>query len=383
MSQTTKSRRPSAWEISSRVLRFFKPNRAGLVICVLLPTLLATIYYGMIAADIYVSESAFSVRMEQGNSAAEMSSAMPNLFPSMGQQDQLTVNAYVHSRGAVQALQERMDLLGIYRSDRADTLARLSDKVSQEQLLKYFRRMVTVVYDERALISSMQVRAFTAEEAQRLNEALLEEAETFVNGLSEQMREDDISFAAKQLKEAEADLLVADQAMAEFRTTNRNFDPLSASTGTLSLTQTLQGKLVEKRTQLAAARGVMTGRNQYVRNLEREIAALERQIDEQVNVLTEKGPGGISTVLQQYNTLFMNHKFANKRYEMALVSLEGAEIKANRKSIYLTRITAPSLPEEAVEPRRLYRIFSVFFLSMAAYGMALLIAASIGDHIRK
>ncbi len=371
------------WRFLTWLVMLFAPLRGGLLLCVAVPTLLATLYQGLIASDIYVSESAFSIRQEKSTGGlTELGMAIPAL-QGAGQQDLLTVNTYILSRSMVDELDKKLDLQAIYRHADADRLARLKIDANQEELLNYYRSRVLIHYDERAQISTLNVQAFTSEDAKLLNETILELAETFVNQLSAAMREDSISFARSQVTMAEKEMISANKALSGFREENRNFDPALASQGVGSLLLGLETKIAEKRAELDAARGTMTSRNQNLRNLEREVAALERQVTSQNRRLTGGTSDTLGRQLENFTSVSLLQDFAVKRYGLALVSLEAAQAEAARKNIYLARIVAPSLPDIATEPRRFYRVMSVFFLTLAGYAMLLLIAASIGDHIRK
>lgn len=371
------------WFHLAGILSSMSPARLGLWLLVVLPTLITVLYQLLIAAPIFVSESAFTVRLERPQLGGDVGMVIPGLFTQSGQQDQLTVNRFIQSRGMVEALGKQTDLKTIYGSGKADFVAALDRDVTKEEMVDYFRRMVVVEYDERAVISTLHIKAFSAEEAQALNTAVLEQAEWFVNAMSAKIRSDSIAFAQEQVAVAERELAEANDNMTAFRESNRNFDPAQAAGGAGSLILGLQSKLAEKRAELDVARGSMTAQNPRLRQLSREVAALERQVTQQTAVLTGGKPDTLSRQIADYTAVALKQEFATKRYGLSLAGLEAAQAEAGRKSIYLTRVIEPSLPDVAVEPRRWYNIASVFFLSLAGYGLLLLVAASIGDHIRK
>lgn len=374
-----------SWTLLVALARFFSPMRAGLLLFVVVPTALAIGYYGFIASDIYVSESAFSVRSDKASAQpTDSGTLLPALLASATtSSDQLVVNSFIISRGAVEALQGVLDMPAIYRNSLADKYARLSDDATREEIVEYYQDMVTLLYEEHSMITTLKARAFSAEEAQKLNNALLEQAESFVNRLSEQMRNDSMAFAAKQAKAAEKDLMAASKALTAFREANSNFDPTLSSQGAVALVQTLRNQLTERLVKRDALQGVMTAKNPQIIALNREIESIEQQVKQEEAKLVSAQPNALSKQLEDYSSLVLNHEFATKRYGLSLAALEVAQADAGRKQIYLTRVVSPSLPQEAAEPRRIYRVFSVFFLSALAYSMLLLVALSIADHIRR
>ena len=65
---------------------------------------------------------------------------------------------------------------------------------------------------------------------------------------------------------------------------------------------------------------------------------------------------------------------------MALTSLEQARNDAQRKQLYLERIVQPSIPDNAVEPRRLRNVFATFILGMVAWGILSMLVAGVREH---
>jgi len=375
---------PLIWRVLAFLVRVLSPQHAGLLLCVAIPTLVTLGYQTLLAADLFVSESAFSVRMDNATSGLSEAGVMfAGLQIGSGSHDQLAVNTYIHSQAMIEHLEKSVGLRAMFRHPNADRFSRLPDNATAEEVLDYYQRRVAIHYDDRGQISVLKVRAFTAADAKRLNEAILEAAELFVNQLSASIRKDSVAFAQEQVGLAEQGLIDATRILGTFREQNHNFDPARTSEGIGAILQGLQGKLSEKRAALDIARGTMTPQNPYVHTLTREIAALERQIAAQTETLTGDDPQAIGKKLESYSTLALRHQFAMKRYEMAMTALEAAQAEAGRKSIYLTRVVPPPLPDEATEPRRGYTVLSVLFISLAAYAMLVLIAASVYDHLRQ
>ncbi len=374
-----------SWRMFAALVTLFSPRRLGLLLWVVLPTVVALLYYGLIAADRYVATSAFTVRNEQSAGALLMGAeiGLGSLGFGSGNNDQLAVNTYIRSHAILAPLEEKIGLRALFRSDKADGWSRLAENATQEELLAYYRERVNIVYDERARITTLSVAAFTPEQAQQLNAAILEAAEQYVNQLAIAMQEDSIAFARREVKDAEAELLESSRELNRFRQQQGDFDPAKRGEGIAGIVQQLEGAIAAKRAQLEAARGTMTAQNPYIRNLTREIAALERQTARYGDKLLTTDPDTNVARLDEYSGLVLLQEFATKRYQLALSALETTQAEASRKHVYLNPVVPPNLPQEATEPKRLYTIFSVFFLSFAAYTLLLLLAASVHDHIRK
>ena len=94
---------------------------------VVLPTLLAAVYYGLIASDIYVSEARFSVRTsEQGGiSGGVLISIFTGTAGESSSEDAAIVAEYILSQDMLTELDKRLDLRKHFSSHNVDFLSRL------------------------------------------------------------------------------------------------------------------------------------------------------------------------------------------------------------------------------------------------------------------
>ena len=97
--------------------------RVGLV---LLPTLIAAVYYGAIARDRYVSEARFVIRTasKPANLAGGLGALMQLIGMSRSEDDAYAVRDFLTSRDALHELESRIDLRAIYRNRDADPFIR-------------------------------------------------------------------------------------------------------------------------------------------------------------------------------------------------------------------------------------------------------------------
>src|SRR6202042_3803136 len=105
---------------------------------------------------------------------------------------------FLSSRDALEILQSKFQLktsFGQHGIDRISRFAGLSGDDSFEALLRYYRKhVIETAFDSISSIMTLTVRAFDATDARRINEALLEMSEDFVNCLNERARADLMSF---------------------------------------------------------------------------------------------------------------------------------------------------------------------------------------------
>ena len=92
------------------------------------------------------------------------------------------------------------------------------------------------------------------------------------------------------------------------------------------------------------------------------------------------GSGSFSAQAPEFERLALQSEFADKQLGVALAALESARSEAARKQLYLERLVQPSLPDKAMEPRRVRSIATVFLFGLLAWGMGSLILAAIREH---
>jgi capsular polysaccharide transport system permease protein len=68
-------------------------------------------------------------------------------------------------------------------------------------------------------------------------------------------------------------------------------------------------------------------------------------------------------------------------YQSALSSLEQARAEADRQQRYLAVFTTPSVPEDAVYPRRIQNIAMLIVIVVSIWGIGTLIVYSVRDHM--
>lgn len=122
-------------------LRLKNANRLFLG-TVVVPTVLATVYFGFIASDIYVSESRFVVRSPQRQSqTGSLSALLQGTGFSRAQDDTYPVIDYIESRDALKELNRGNYILDAY-GNRGDLLSRFLRQFddSFESLWKYYNK---------------------------------------------------------------------------------------------------------------------------------------------------------------------------------------------------------------------------------------------------
>ena len=111
-------------KVVKKILRFLKSRITSLmkqflfVGIVFIPTVLSTIYFGLIASDVFISESKFIVRAPQQQvSGSALGVLLQGTSFARAQDDSYTVQDYIQSRSSIKDVAEQIDIINVYKSN--------------------------------------------------------------------------------------------------------------------------------------------------------------------------------------------------------------------------------------------------------------------------
>jgi capsular polysaccharide transport system permease protein len=351
------------------------------LLTVIIPTSLAVLYFGCLASDIYVSQSQFVVRSPDKPATTGLGVLLKSVGFSSAGDEVFASQDYVLSRDALKALNRKHAVELAYTRPGVSIFDRFNPlgwNGSFEDLYTYYGRKVGVEHDATSSITTLSVKAFTADDAFRFNKQLLEQAEGLVNRLNTRGQHDLIQYAQREAEEAEQAGLRASQELARYRNQRGVIDPERQATVQLQMVSKLQDELIGARTQLLQLRA-LAPENPQVPLLETKVGGLTREIEAALGRVSGAS-GSLSETAVRYQRLQLEREFADRRLTAALTSLQEARNEARRKQAYVERIVQPSLPDEAEQPRRLRGIFATFVLGLVAYGIMSMLLAGIREH---
>lgn len=355
------------------------------IIIVILPTVIASLYYGFIVSDIFIAETRYSLRSTSDRQVSGIIDAVLSGGGSTGAgEDTQIVRDYILSRDMLEKLDNLLDLREYFQSTEVDIFSRIDKDASLEDFLDYYRNMIVVKIDNNSQITTLLVKAFDAEMAKNIASAVIEFSEALVNSMSERIIEDTLRFAREEVDSAEIRVRKTSNALTQFRSKNKSIDPGQETSAVLGIVTGLEHQLASAQTELTQTRSYMQEDSPQVIALISKVKALENQVVDERKRLTS-GDGSTSdytSLIDRYEPLLLDQKLAEQRYASAITSLEIARAEAHRKRRYLITFVEPRIPEEPLEPRRITMIFTIFTVLSLLYGIGGLIWSAIKDHMR-
>jgi len=347
---------------------------------VVLPTALAVLYFGLLAQDVYISESRIVVRNPDQSAPSVLDVALDQSGFGQPSEGNSTVVAYLQSRQAVEEGNTDGFFTAAYSGDNVFWLDRFGGfgGTSDEEFYRYFTHRLSVDEGASTQVLTIRVSAFDPAEAQTINKRLVEQSEALVNGLAGRAQADLIEIAEGEVEAASEAARLAALELANFRNTSGIVDPQQQSEVGLQMISKLQDQLIAAQTRLRQLR-TYTPQASQIPFLQTQVNELQSQIANARSELTG-GRASLSAAQAQYQELQVNVEFAESQLAVTRASLQEARAEARRQQAYLEQISAPNLPDYPVQPRRLRSIMATLMLGLLAWGVLYMLVIGVREH---
>ncbi|KAB2643165.1 MAG: hypothetical protein DVB29_06420 [Verrucomicrobia bacterium] len=367
-----------------------------------MPTLLSVLYFGFIASDQYETTTDYIIKSQSPSyeGASPLSLIGLNGGDTAAAHDNSMLQAYVGSQQILHDLSADLNLRKIFASSEIDWFSRLKSypdlfkrlsgqktrrtslhDISDEELLRYWHKMVRIVPGNAPGTSTLEVKAFTPEDAKLIADHVLILGEQLVNRVSARTVKDALRFALKEVDDAHERAIRAFDQLQELQVKVQQVDPVGYAKVRSEIQAKIESELsaIQAQTELLRknlpedAPGIQLAKNQVI--------SLQSQLLKEKFKSTAADQGASATeVLNEFAKRQLESEFAAKDYLAALSALETARVNANRQSRYLEAFDLPELPDKPSYPRRWYDILSVLALSSLCWAVWSLFIAGVREH---
>lgn len=357
---------------------------ASFVAIVLVPALVAGLYYGLIASNQYATEARFSLRNGEPG-ITDMLGGLTGGGGSQQTQDSEIITDFARSRAMIEALESDADLRHVFSRDGVDYFSKFKPGKPIEDLVRYWRKRVDAHYERMSGIITLEVRAFTPEDSLMLTEKVLRRCETLVNNLSQRSRRDALDQATRELTRAETQLKGATAGMREAQNSEGVLDATVEAEAINKIIMALRLEVARAQQQIAGQGDTVSSEAPQVRVLNARVQTLQDQISKYSNQIADKGQTGES-LADRKRTLDLKQTdiaVAMQRYIMASTAFENARLDLETQKTYLAPFIAPMLATKATYPKRWWDWFLVAGPALFAWGLLAGVGFLMRDHMAK
>ncbi len=361
---------------TQKVSTFLKSFK--IVYILMIPVIL---YYLFFAADRYVSSLTLSVRSMSSDVAPSSGLASLIGINAGAREDVLFLQEYIHSLDMLKILDKEVHLRLLYQAQSKDPFFALTPQSSQEDFLKFYQNRTKIVFEDVSGLLKVDVEGFTPQDSQIIANAILKESERFVNEVSHKAAREQMAFAEKELLKAKERLQKAQNALLAFQARYGVFDPLKQAEAKTNLTNTIEGQISTKETELATMRSYLNEDAPQIVMLKSEIDALKEQLNKETSkIISTKNSKRLNDLAAKFQDLTIEAQFAQDAYTLALTSVETTRIESSRKIKQLVVIQGANEPQSPTYPRKLYNLITIFVILSVAYGVIKVITMIIEEH---
>lgn len=347
------------------------------------PMLIALIYYSFFALDRYVSSAQVAVRQVGNNETPQMPGLavmLSGLNPT-SREETLYLREFLTSQDMLNVLEQKLAWSKHYAERWRDPVYWLRQDAAREDMLKFYRRVVTAHFDEQTGLLRISVEALDPVFAEQALKVMQGESERFVNELSHRMAREQMSFAQSELGKARMAYEEKREALLSFQGSNNLLDAEATAKARSLVISELEAKITMERATLKGLLATLQEGTPQVRQQRIRIRALEQQlVSENQRLVSRKDGDQLNVVASRYRNLTIDASIAEEAYKFAVGSVESARIEASKKIRSLVTVVTPNAPDKAIYPERIYNLITLFIGLMLFYGIARFVIATIEDH---
>ena len=366
-----------------RVVSRLRARNLALLL-ILLPVVVSGVYLYALAENRYVSESVVTVK--QSGEQLPSLDGLGALIQGGGsgtRGDTLMLRSYIRSGDMLRAIEPQLQLREAFSAPRRDVVFRLDKQASSDEFLGYFRDRVEVIIDDASGLMTIRAQAFSPEQAQKLNQAIVQSSENFINGISQRMARDQMSFADGELTKARVKLEDIKERIFAFQEKHKMMDPMVQAQANTGMAVELQARLSRLEVELKGLQSYMDDNSHQVRALRQQIQATRDQIAAESDRGAGSGRGGerLNALAANFRALTMELHFAEEAFKASTVALQAARVESGRKMKTLVLVESPTLPDESEYPKRAYDLASIALGFLLVFGIVRLLLTTIEDHL--
>ncbi|MCS4065610.1 ABC transporter permease [Pseudomonas putida] len=348
-----------------------------------LPMALSCIYYTVFSVDRYVSATQVVVREESSSPSSQVSglSVLLTGASPASREETLYLREYVTSMDMMLLLEERLQWIEKYSTQRRDIFFTLDKSDPREDILKYYQRMVTAHFDETTGLLKISVEAFDQKLAQEMLKIILSASEHFVNEVSHGIAREQMKFSQGELEKSRAQYNERKNELIAFQAQNKVLDGQTTAQGRASIIAALEGEYSTQQAALTEMLYKLRADSPQVRQQRQKIASLGEQLAAEKKRLVSSPQGDqLNVIASKYQQLALDAGIAEESYKAAVVALENARIESYKKIRTLVTVVTPNSPDKAIYPERWYNLLTIAVALLMLYGIARFLIASIEDH---
>ncbi|MGO4318061.1 hypothetical protein G6L16_014500 [Agrobacterium tumefaciens] len=365
----------------------FFTKKKSFLLFVILPSILAGIYYAFFASSQYISESRMVVRtigVSEQFDTSEKRDGRSIIGGDSLTQDSYIVANYLESPQMVRILNERIKLHDLFSKPEIDWFSRLPAGARFEDLHKYWTSQVDTYVDGPSGIIVLTIRAYSSADAVTISKAAMQAANEMIDNISEKAKHDLIRRGEVDMDVALAEYRKALDDLREYQNKTGILDPLASA----KMSNAVIAKLTEQKLTLTVTLNSLTAAGADNSARGRELKRTIEAIDDQIRLRQDSVAGSttpstgvqLSSSMTEFSRLETQRIVTQALYESTVRNLDTAKSTALKRTTFISIFSDAQIPEESRYPQRFSQWLIIFGGLLTLWMTATLIWMSVEDH---
>ncbi|MBU2983490.1 capsule biosynthesis protein [Lentibacter algarum] len=347
---------------------------------VFLPTLLAGWYYYAIATPMYSTKTEFLIQSAEGGGGGPLAGLIPAQLANS--QESIAVQSYLTSKDAMIRLDKELGYKAHFSGDDVDAIQRLDANSTNEAAHKVYKKNIKIGYDPTEGVVKMEVIAADPQVATDFSKALISYAEERVDALSQQIRDDAMSDARRNLETAKVERRTAQENLIRLQVVY-SADPTEQLAALRAQITTYEQQLLEKRLALQALLDNARPNQAKVDGAQGDVRRLRNVLVELKSRMTVAGDSDLSLVQQSTEIELARADLATADafLQSALQGEKQAALEAGRQVRYLSVPVRPIPSDAPSYPRKFENTVLAFLIFSGVYLMVSLTSSILREQV--
>lgn len=348
---------------------------------ILVPTVLALIYYALIARPEYTTDMQFTIQGQTQEAPDVLSSGLglPAISPESSNGE--VIVQFIGSGEMVRRLVDEYAFDTAYGSPSFDPAGSIDPSRPIEEKTAFWDGQNSAEFDALTSIIAVEVKAFSASESLRIAQGVLAETEAVVNALNTRVQNEAVDATEREVQARRQEYDRARRTTISVRA-NRATTIQEESTQQIGLIGSIEGQLATARAERASQSATFRPDSPQMQAMNERIATLEQQ---RVEALAEvRGGPGSTEALRDVSaeTALLDYEFAQEAYYAAIQARQAAELTRENQRRYLVAFVPPALPEISNYWSRFANVIAVALAAGLLMAIAALGYSIVKDHMQ-
>ena len=310
--------------------------------------LISTIYFYGIGRNRYITSADVVVRKSQNETSNTFTlGALLGSGNSGSIEDARYLKTYLLSTQVLEALEEKIPFAELNKRKYPDIFSGLNTNISRERKYSFYRNQVSVILDEVSGILKVTTIGFDPVTSYKINIFLLNQSETFINKLNQDIYIKQLDFAKKQVIDNLEKLQKAQNELQKFQLINKSLDLSFDAATTNNLIASLESNLAQKKVELATMKKkFISPQAPEVLDVLNLVEEIEKMIKDERKALVSPEGKNLNKKVVTLNNLKSKLAFAEDLYKSALSTSESTRIDSLQQQRFLAVISKPVLAEQ-------------------------------------